>query len=130
MPFFLKIWNYKKKIQKQFVKFGKIYIFCKIHIYSTTINIKHEVYWSNYLFLITNYKRFHSKILSYEKMKGLKKNSQFFFKYFHWLLWMYLYFEFQFASSLILSLRYYKKHFPYWIQLCVLIFLSLLEFFN
>jgi len=48
----------------------KITHFEQIHIYSTMINTKQvNLLGRLYVFLITSCKRFHSKILSYEKMK-------------------------------------------------------------
>jgi hypothetical protein len=61
------IQNYDK-ISKWSTKFGKIYTLWKIHIYPTMINKMWSI-GATTCILITSYKRFQSKILSYEKMK-------------------------------------------------------------
>jgi hypothetical protein len=38
------------KFSKWNTKFGKIYTFWKIHIYSTMIHTKHVIYWGNYMY--------------------------------------------------------------------------------
>jgi hypothetical protein len=74
------IQNYDK-FSKWNAKSGRIYTLWNFHIYSTMINKEHVIYWDIYIYIyITSCKRFHSKILSYEKMKRTKKNSQSFCK--------------------------------------------------
>jgi hypothetical protein len=63
------IQNYDK-FSRRNANFSKIYTLSKFYIYSTMINTKkYDVLGQLYVFLLTSCKRFHSKILSYEKMK-------------------------------------------------------------
>jgi hypothetical protein len=65
------IQNYDK-ISRWNVETDKIYTLWEIHVYFTMINTKHMILGQSCVFLITSCKRFHSKILLYEKVK---KNS-------------------------------------------------------
>jgi hypothetical protein len=74
------IQNYDK-FSRWNVEYGKIYILWKIHIYSTMINKKTcDLLGQLYVFLIISCKIFHSKILSYEKVKKIENDSQYFCK--------------------------------------------------
>jgi hypothetical protein len=62
------IQNYDK-FSRWNANFSKIYTFWKIHIYSTMIKKNMWNLGQLYVFLIINFKIFHSKILPYEKVK-------------------------------------------------------------
>jgi hypothetical protein len=71
------------KFSKQNIKFDKIYIFLKIHIYWTMINTKKNMWFTQISIYILNNKlqeNFISKKYHMKKCKGLKEDSESFFK--------------------------------------------------
>jgi hypothetical protein len=74
------IQNYDK-LSRWNAKFGRIYTHLKFsYLLKNDEQRTCDLLGQLYIFLITSYKRCHSKILSYEKMKMIKKDSQSFCK--------------------------------------------------